>query len=165
MLEMSRPLNTAIWGDPVVGEDMTPEDKYFYLYLLTSPATSEIGIYPLTKKRIAFELGYPLEKIETLVERFIHRFDLIRYNEETREIAIKNWGTHNFQHTENIPINRVKLELSRVKDLSLIPFVAEGIEHKTMQTLFLKKFHERAEENHSETKAADKNRWRPEIST
>ena len=42
---------------PKVMEEMTPEDKYFYLYLLTNPCTNMIGVYRIVKKQMAFDLG------------------------------------------------------------------------------------------------------------
>ncbi|EKN69951.1 DnaD domain-containing protein [Neobacillus bataviensis LMG 21833] len=53
-----RMVRTDFWKNPVVSEEMTPEDKYFYLYLLTNPHTTQIGIYKIAKKQMAFNLGY-----------------------------------------------------------------------------------------------------------
>ena len=44
---------TEFWQDPKVMEEMTPEDKYFYLYLLTNPCTNMIGVYRIVKKQMA----------------------------------------------------------------------------------------------------------------
>ncbi|WP_251551425.1 hypothetical protein [Neobacillus muris] len=74
---------------------MTPEDKYFYLYLLTNPHTTQIGIYKITKKQIAFDMGYSIETVHSLMDRFITHHKLIRYNPETGELAIKNWRKYN----------------------------------------------------------------------
>jgi hypothetical protein len=46
-----RMVRTDFWKNPIVSEEMTPEDKYFYLYLLTNPATTQIGIYKITKNK------------------------------------------------------------------------------------------------------------------
>jgi hypothetical protein len=45
---------------------------------------------------MAFDMGYSIESVHSLMERFIMHHQLIRYNPETREIAIKNWGENNF---------------------------------------------------------------------
>jgi len=71
-------------------EEMTPEDKYSYLYLLANPQTTQIGIYRLTKKQMAFDLGYSIESVHSLMDRFTLHYKVIRYNPETRELAIKN---------------------------------------------------------------------------
>ncbi len=66
-----RQVHTTFWQDPKVLEEMTPEDKYFYLYLLTNPNTTQIGVYQITKKQMAFDLGYSTESINSLLHRFI----------------------------------------------------------------------------------------------
>ena len=74
---------TDFWEDPKVMEEMTPEDRYFYLYLLTNPHTNMIGIYQILKKQMAFELGYSPESINSLLDRFINHHKLINYDAET----------------------------------------------------------------------------------
>lgn len=76
-------IQTAFWEDPKVGEELTPEDKYFFLYLLTNPCTTQIGIYQITRRQMAFDLGYSLETVDALLERFIHHHQMVRYNTET----------------------------------------------------------------------------------
>ena len=55
-----RMVRTDFWKNPIVLEEMTPEDKFFYLYLLTNPLTTQTGIYKITKKQLAFDLGYSI---------------------------------------------------------------------------------------------------------
>jgi hypothetical protein len=43
-------VHTEFWKSPMVMGEMTPADKYFYLYLLTNPNITQIGIYRITKK-------------------------------------------------------------------------------------------------------------------
>lgn len=57
-----RKLRTDFWNNPLV-EEMTPEDKYFYVYLLTNPHTTRIGIYRIIKKQMAFDLGFSIEAV------------------------------------------------------------------------------------------------------
>ncbi|MFD2445463.1 hypothetical protein ACFSO7_15970 [Bacillus sp. CGMCC 1.16607] len=61
-----RMVRTDFWNNPMVLEEMTPEDKYFYLYLLTNSNTTQTGIYQITKKRMAFDLGYSIESVESI---------------------------------------------------------------------------------------------------
>jgi len=58
--------------------------------LLTNESTTQIGIYQITKKQIAFDMGYSMESAGALHQRFRDHHKIIKYNEETREIAIKN---------------------------------------------------------------------------
>ena len=54
---IKRLVDTSLWTDGKVDE-FTPEDKYFMLYLLTNPFTTQLGIYELSIKQAAFQMGY-----------------------------------------------------------------------------------------------------------
>ena len=45
-----RKIYTKFWKDGKVIEELTPEAKFFFIYLLTNPATTQIGIYQITIK-------------------------------------------------------------------------------------------------------------------
>jgi hypothetical protein len=132
-----RMVRTDFWKNPIVLEEMTPEDKYFYLYLLTNSNTTQIGIYKITKKQIAFDLGYSIEGVHSLMERFIHHHKVIRYNPETRELAIKNWGKDNLHKAGKPVMDCIFSELKEVEDTSLIQYVSEPIEKQEIRSLFI----------------------------
>lgn len=131
-----RMVHTEFWSDVKVVEEMTPEDKYFFLYLLTNEKTTQIGIYQITKKQMAFDMGYSIESINSLLQRFTDHHKMVIYNPETREIAIKNWGRYNFNRGGKPVEDLVKKELSNVKDIELIPIVAERIEKEQIKRLY-----------------------------
>ncbi|WP_040344921.1 DnaD domain protein [Neobacillus bataviensis] len=131
-----RMVRTDFWKNPVVSEEMTPEDKYFYLYLLTNPHSTQIGIYKITKKQMAFDLGYSIETVHSLMERFIEHHKLIRYNPETRELAIKNWGKENLQKGGKPVMDCIFSELKEVEDHSLIKYVLESIPKQEIRSLY-----------------------------
>ncbi|SEB15952.1 hypothetical protein SAMN05421743_12167 [Thalassobacillus cyri] len=131
-----RHVYTDFWEDANVTEEMTPEDKLFYLYLLTNPSTTQIGIYQITKKRVAFELGYSMESVNSLFDRFINYHKVIRYNPETREIAIKNWGKYNLNRGGKPVIDCITKELKEVKDQTLILYIAEHVSNDSIKPLF-----------------------------
>ncbi|MFP3916240.1 DnaD domain protein [Lysinibacillus telephonicus] len=131
-----RMVYTNFWNDPYVSEEMTPEDKYFFLYLLTNEHTTQIGIYGITKKQIAFELGYSIESVNALMQRFIDHHKLIKYNLETREIAIKNWGKYNFNKGGKPVLDCVRSEIKNVKDTSLISYVAASIQNYLIKEIY-----------------------------
>jgi len=70
-------LNNDFWRSPEVIR-MTPQEKYFYLYLFTNPYINHIGIYQISKKQIAFDLDHSLETVHLIMERFIEHYKLIR---------------------------------------------------------------------------------------
>ncbi|MFJ8261433.1 conserved phage C-terminal domain-containing protein [Rummeliibacillus sp. NPDC094406] len=131
-----RLIHTSFWNDPKVVEELTPEDKYFFLYLLTNEKTSQIGIYQITKKQMAFDLGYSNESINALMQRFIEHHKLIKYSTETREIAIKNWGRYNLTRGGKPVLDCVISELKHVKDTSLITWVGNGVTNDSIKKLF-----------------------------
>lgn len=131
-----RQVHTTFWQDPRVLEEMTPEDRYFYLYLLTNPNTTQIGVYQITRKQMAFDLGYSVESVNSLLERFITHHKLIKYNDKTREIALLNWGKYNLSRSGKPVIDCVTKELSEVKDKTLIWEIMNKTTNDTMVKLF-----------------------------
>ena len=135
-----RHIQTAFWKDPKIIEDMTPEDRLFFLYILTNPSTTQIGVYNITKKQMAFELGYSIEVINSLVNRFENQHNVIRYNEETREICIINWGKYNLNKGGKPIVDCVKKEVSQVKDKSLLKIIADKIEKNEIKDIFIQAY-------------------------
>ena len=131
-----RHVHVEFWKDPKVLEELTPEDKLFFIYLLTNPNTTQIGVYKITKKQIAFELGYSIESVNALMDRFINNYGFIRYNNDTREIAIKNWGKYNLNKLGKPMIDCIKSELKNVNDKYLLEFVKGSISKSEIVTLF-----------------------------
>ncbi|WP_102345962.1 DnaD domain-containing protein [Bacillus sp. Marseille-P3661] len=129
-------VRTDFWSNPIVLEEMTPEDKYFYLYLLTNPNTTQCGIYLITKKQMAFDLGYSIESVQSLMERFEQHHKLIRYNLETRELAIKNWGKENLLKGGKPLMDCVSSELKEIEDITLIQYVSESIHKEEIRSLY-----------------------------
>ncbi len=131
-----RKIYTKFWKDGKVIEELTPEDKFFFVYLLTNPATTQIGIYQITKKQMSFELGYSIETINSLMDRFENHHKLIKYNLSTREIAIKHWGRYNLDRGGKPMIDCIKKELGMVSDISLIRYVSENIKREDIKNVF-----------------------------
>ena len=132
-----RKIYTKFWKDGKVIEELTPEDKFFFVYLLTNPATTQIGIYQITKKQMSFELGYSIETINSLMDRFENHHKLIKYNPSTREIAIKHWGRYNLDRGGKPMMDCINKELSIVSDVSLIEYVSENIKREDIKELFI----------------------------
>jgi DnaD/phage-associated family protein len=136
MMAKFRMVRTEFWTNPICVEEMSPEDRYFYLYLQTNPQTTQIGIYKITKKQMAFDLGYSLESVHALMDRFIEHHKLIRYNPETRELALKNWGKENFDKGGKPLMDCILSELNGVEDRSLIFYVSELIQKQDIRSLY-----------------------------
>ena len=94
MKNIKRVVNTSFWSDEKVLNDFTPEDKYFMLFLLTNEYSTQLGIYHLPIKKAALDLGYSIESVIALIDRFQHRHNIVMWSEDTSEIAIKNYLIH-----------------------------------------------------------------------
>jgi hypothetical protein len=85
---------------------------------------------------MAFDLGYSIESVHALMERFILHHKLIRYNPETRELAIKNWGKDNLDKGGKPVMDCIISELKDVEDRSLIHYVSESIHKQDIRSLY-----------------------------
>lgn len=115
-----RKIHTQFWGDPFT-QDLTPEQKYFYLYLITNDKTKQCGIYEITKRQMCYDTGYNIDTVSKLLEYFIS-CQKIRYNVETNELAIKNWDKYNGSTSPKVQ-SCVNEELKSVKDTVLIEYL------------------------------------------
>ncbi|WP_024985301.1 DnaD domain-containing protein [Brevibacillus borstelensis] len=115
-----RQVQTSFWQDGFV-LDLTPEEKYFFLYLMTNSKTSQCGIYELPKRIIETETGYNRETVDKLLQRFID-YGKIAYNESTKEIMMVNWLKYN-------RINSPKVKACITKEL-------KGVKHQAFVELF-----------------------------
>ncbi|MEI4622102.1 DnaD domain-containing protein [Bacillus cereus] len=131
-----RPVQVSFWQDAKVIEEMTPEDKLFNLYLLTNPCTTQIGVYQITKKQMAFDLGYSMESVNSLLDRFENHHKLVKYNPETRELAIINWGKYNLNRGGKPIEDCVRKELDGVVDISLVSLVAPKVKNDKIRAIF-----------------------------
>ena len=101
-------------------DDFSPEDKYFMLWLLTNPYTTQLGIYVISPKHAAVHLGYSLEALYALLERFEKVYGMIWFSRETKEIAIKNYLKHSIIKGGKPVEDCIISEMKKVKNKDLI---------------------------------------------
>ena len=110
-----RQVYMKFWNeDSKVVEDFTPEDKYFYLYLLTNPHTSLTGCSEISDKTMARETGYNEETIKRLRERMEKVHHVICYEPSTKEVLILNWHKYNWTSSDKL-ITAVLGQLKLIK--------------------------------------------------
>lgn len=97
-----RKIFPSFWTDSKVDEEFTPEDKYFYLYLLTNPHTNICGCYEIGFKQMARDTGYNEETVRHLVNRMEALHKVIRYDRTTREVLLLNWAKYNWSSSEDL---------------------------------------------------------------
>lgn len=116
-MALYRQLQVKFWQDGFVLE-LTPEEKFFYAYLMTNSKTTQCGIFELPKRIIEMETGYNRETVDKLVKRFVD-YGKIYYSEDTREIMVKNWIKYNFINSKNT-ILCINKELKEVKNTEFV---------------------------------------------
>ena len=108
-----RYVQCSFWADPFI-LGLTPEEKYFYLYLITNPHTKQCGIYELPHKLIELETGYNAETVQKLLNRF-RDYDKVSYSTETYEVFIHNWLRFNRSDSPKV-LQCIIKELNQVKN-------------------------------------------------
>lgn len=100
-----RQIYMSFWTDPKVDDDFTPEDKYFYLYLLTNPHTNICGCYEISTKQMERETGYNVDTVKRLIRRMETEHDIIRYDSSTKEVLLLNWHKYNWTKSADLMKN------------------------------------------------------------
>lgn len=95
-----RSVHLSFWTDNKVEDDFTPEDKYFYIYLLTNPQTNICGCYEISYSQMTRNTGYNKDTIIRLLERFENVHKIIKFDKNTKEILILNWYKYNWSKSE-----------------------------------------------------------------
>ncbi len=112
-----RNVHISFWQDPFVLK-LTPEEKYFYLYLMTNSKTTQCGIYEIPKSIMNFETGYNLETVDKLLKKFI-KYGKIIYDETTNEVMLVNWLKYNYSKSPKV-VTCINKEIKNVKSNTLL---------------------------------------------
>ncbi|MDA2109130.1 DnaD domain protein [Bacillus cereus] len=118
-----RTVQVNFWQDDFV-LDLTPEERYFYVYLLTCSKTTQCGIFPFPKRLAEMETGYNRETVDKLVQRFVD-YGKILYDADTRELFVLNWLHYN-------PVTNTNVEKCVLREL-------KGVKNKEFVHMFLQK--------------------------
>jgi len=111
-----RQVQCSFWTDKFILK-LTPEEKYFYLYLLTNPKTSQCGAYEIAMSVMVFETGYNHETVSKLLSKF-REYSKVIYDPETEEVYLVNWLSHNWIDSEKV-IPRVLKDANKIKSNTL----------------------------------------------
>ena len=121
-----RQVSINFWQDAFV-LSLTPEEKYFYLYLMTNSKSSLSGIYELPYKIIEIETGYNRETVEKLITKF-EKYGKIAYSRENSEIMLLNWIKHNKPSSPKT-LARVKKELEEIKTKEFVDMYVQLVKN------------------------------------
>jgi hypothetical protein len=115
-----RKIHHSFWTDPDI-ESLTPEQKYFYLWLITNPAVNQIGLYEFSVRRASFETGYNAETIEKLISHF-EKIGKIKVSKATNEMLVCKMYFHNKSNSPKV-VKHVQELLKAVKNKVLIQYI------------------------------------------
>ena len=96
-----RTVQLSFWTDPKIDDEFTPEEKYFYLYLLTNPHTNICGCYEISMKQMCRETGYNEDTIGRLMKRMVSEHGVVEYSKKTKEVLIPNWHKYNWSRSKD----------------------------------------------------------------
>ncbi len=119
-----RNIQMSFWTDSKVVDEFTPEDRYFYLYLLTNPHTNLCGCYEVSIKQMSDETGYTKEVIKLLLDRFEKSHNVIRYSNQTKEILLLNWNRFNWTKSPKFQKPLI-CQIENIKDLEFRNYLVD----------------------------------------
>lgn len=138
-MAIKRIVDTGFWTDDKVVDEFSPEDRYFMLYLMTNPHATQLGIYKFNKRIMAFELGYSVESVAVMLERFQNKYHVVSISEETSEIAILNYLRYSIVKGGKPVEDLLIREIGEIKNKDLIGKVFEHIKgYKNLNVTVLK---------------------------
>lgn len=93
-MSLKRVVDTRFWNQVDVMERYSSQDKLFALYLMTCPRSTQLGIYSLPKRVIAFDMSLDDTQVGQLLARFQDDYQVIAYSDQTQEVAILDFLTY-----------------------------------------------------------------------
>lgn len=93
-MSLKRVVDTRFWNQVDVMERYSSQDKLFALYLMTCPRSTQLGIYSLPKRVIAFDMSLDDDQVGQLLARFQDDYQVISYSDQTQEVAILDFLTY-----------------------------------------------------------------------
>lgn len=122
-----RTVQLSFWTDSKVVDDFTPEDRYFYLYLMTNPHTNLVGCYEVSIRQISAETGYSKDVVERLLDRMESIHQVILYSKDAKEVLILNWGKYNW--TKSLDFQKaLSKQIETIKTPEFRDFIKGSIE-------------------------------------
>ncbi|MGK4184958.1 DnaD domain protein [Pediococcus pentosaceus] len=120
-MSVFRQIQTTYWEDVYV-EDLKPEKKLLFLYLLTNTHTKQCGVYEISIRAISIDTGLSKEDVKKVMDQLIEA-GKIQYNDANKEIYIVNWLKYNSAKSPKV----ASLVDKEIKDIKTPEFESEVI--------------------------------------
>lgn len=129
-----RNIQLSFWTDNKVEDEFTPEDKYFYLYLMTNPQTNICGCYEVSYSQLTNQTGYSKDTIIRLLDRFENEHKVIKYSKTNKEILLLNWYKYNWSKSEKV-LKGVLTVAQHIKTKEFQKYVINTVDKVSKDTL------------------------------
>ena len=107
--------------------ELTPEEKYFWMYLQTNANVNTLGCYAFRMRKAMDETGYNRETLEKLLQR-MEQVLRILYDEGTKEVFLLHWAEGNW-NKKTATLRALAADLKEIQSKTL---------KETVKTLLLK---------------------------
>ena len=115
-----RLIDTDLWNDPKIDE-FTADEKYFWLFLLTTHYGNLAGCFEVSVKQISRTMGLSEKKVSELIESF-KKHELIDYDTQTQELLILNWYKYNWTKSSKL-LSSLEKFIEKIKNPSMKEYV------------------------------------------
>ncbi len=129
-----RKVYTVFWDDPLM-EKLSPDARYFYLFLMTNPLCTECGIYELSIKKMCNYTGYNEDSIKALIKIFEVDNSRIIYDITTHEMCLLKKPNY-IDNTGRPVIDCLIKEFKLVKNKKLITRQLLHIEKDAVRKIY-----------------------------
>lgn len=93
--------------------ELTPEEKYFWMYLQTNANVNTLGCYAFRMRKAVDETGYNKDTLEKLLDIMVQR-GMILYDAATREVFLLHWGKTNWNR-QTATLRAIKADLKEIR--------------------------------------------------
>lgn len=118
-----RTIDTNFWTDIKVSDDLTSNERYFFLYLLTNPATNLIGCYELSFRKASIDTGLTTDDVKAALNKLIE-LNIAKYDSDTKEVLVVNWLKHNLTDSPKMRAG-VSKQLLNIKSKELYSYIVK----------------------------------------
>ncbi len=125
-MSVKRIVSTDFWTDEKVSVEFSRDEKLFLLYLLTNPHTTQLGIYKILPRQIAFEVGCTENEALSMLDKFENKYGIIKYSHSTKEVAIRNYLNYSIVKGGRPVFDLLVKEALNVKDIVLLEYIKTG---------------------------------------
>ena len=105
-------LDSGIWSDPAF-EDLPPQSKLIFLWLLTNPTRDNAGVTRVGLRRLSFETGILLEDLEGFLELVMRAGNFERHGDRILSV---NWIKRQVGTGESFVRNNIIKQITKLME-------------------------------------------------